>query len=217
MGILNSWTDMTPCNMHLRDLAEHVKAGVRAAGGTPIEFNTIAVSDGICMGTEGMRASLVSREVIADSAELAAFAHDMKAVVALCGCDKTIPGLVMAVARLNLPSVVLYGGSIMPGKHRGQDVTVQDVFEAVGRHAKGQMSRDELDELTDNACPGAGACGGQFTANTMASTLTVMGLSPMGFNDVPATHPESLGGVRHRTRGHESSGQRPTPPRSSDP
>ena len=190
VGVLNSWTDMTPCNMHLRDLAEHVKAGIRAAGGTPVEFNTIAVSDGICMGTDGMRASLVSREVIADSAELAAFAHDMKAVVALCGCDKTIPGLVMAVARLNLPSVVLYGGSIMPGRYRGRDVTVQDVFEAVGSHARGQMSTEDLDELADKACPGAGACGGQFTANTMASTLTVMGLSPAGFNDVPATSPE---------------------------
>jgi len=189
VGILNSWTDVTPCNMHLRQLAEHVKAGVRAAGGTPIEFNTIAVSDGVCMGTDGMRASLVSREVIADSAELAAFAHDMKAVVALCGCDKTIPGMIMAVARLNLPSVILYGGSIMPGTHRGKSVTVQDVFEAVGAHARGHMSTEELDELADNACPGAGACGGQFTANTMASTLTAMGLSPVGFNDVPATDP----------------------------
>ena len=189
VGFLNSWTDVTPCNMHLRDLAEHVKAGVRAAGGTPIEFNTIAVSDGICMGTPGMRASLVSREVIADSAELAAFAHDMKAVVALCGCDKTIPGMTMALARLDLPSVILYGGSIMPGKYKGRDVTVQDVFEAVGAHASGKMTTSELDALTDVACPGAGACGGQFTANTMASTLTAMGLSPVGFNDVPATDP----------------------------
>jgi len=190
VGVLNSWTDVTPCNMHLRDLAAHVKAGIRAAGGTPVEFNTIAVSDGICMGTEGMRASLVSREVIADSAELAAFAHDVQAVVALCGCDKTIPGMTMAVARLNLPSVVLYGGSIMPGKYKGRDVTVQDVFEAVGAHARGTMSTADLDELADNACPGAGACGGQFTANTMASTLTVMGLSPAGYNDVPATDPK---------------------------
>jgi dihydroxy-acid dehydratase len=190
VGVLNSWTDVTPCNMHLRDLAAHVKAGIRAAGGTPVEFNTIAVSDGICMGTDGMRASLVSREVIADSAELVAFAHDVKAVVALCGCDKTIPGMTMAVARLNLPSVILYGGSIMPGKYTGRDVTIQDVFEAVGAHARGTMSTAELDDLADKACPGAGACGGQFTANTMASTLTVMGLSPAGFNDVPATDPE---------------------------
>jgi len=190
VAVVNTWTEVTPCNMHLRTLGEKVKAGIRAAGGVPVEFNTIAVSDGICMGTPGMRASLVSREVIADSAELAVFAHDFDGVVALCGCDKTIPGTAMAVLRLNLPSVVLYGGSIMPGRHRGRDVTVQDVFEAVGAHAAGEMSHDELVTLEKNACPGAGACGGQFTANTMATALTFMGLSPMGANDVPAVDPK---------------------------
>jgi dihydroxy-acid dehydratase len=190
VAVVNSWTEATPCNIHLREAGERVKEGIREVGGTPIEFNTIAVSDGITMGTEGMRASLVSREVIADSAELAVFAHGFDAVVALCGCDKTIPAMAMALARLDLPSVILYGGTIMPGEHRGKAVTVQEVFEAVGAHASGKMDLAELKELEDNACPGPGACGGQFTANTMATVLTVMGLSPMGLNDLPAVHGE---------------------------
>ena len=186
VAVVHTWTDASPCNLNLRILAEQVKAGVRAAGGTPFEFNTVSVSDGICMGTDGMRTSLVSREVIADSLELAVYAHGFDAVVALCGCDKTIPGTAMAVARLNLPAVILYGGSIHPGRWRGRDVTVQDVFEAVGAHAAGSMSTAELKSLEDAACPGAGACGGQFTANTMSCVLTALGLSPVGLNDVPA-------------------------------
>jgi dihydroxy-acid dehydratase len=158
VGVVNSWSEITPCNMHLRELGESVKAGIRAAGGTPIEFNTIVVSDGITMGTKGMRGSLISREVIADSAELAIDSHSLDAVVALCGCDKSIPGMVMALARLDLPSSVLYGGSILPGKHKGKDVTIQDVFEAVGAHAAGKMTDTELAELEDSACPGPGAC-----------------------------------------------------------
>lgn len=190
VGVVNSWSEITPCNMHLRELGESVKEGIRAAGGTPIEFNTIVVSDGITMGTKGMRGSLISREVIADSAELAIDSHSLDAVVALCGCDKSIPGMVMALARLDLPCAVLYGGSILPGKYMGKDVTIQDVFEAVGAHAAGKMSDLELAELEDSACPGPGACGGQFTANTMAGTLSVLGLSPMGVNDIPAVHPD---------------------------
>lgn len=190
VAVFNTWAEITPCNVHLRALAEHVKAGIRSAGGTPMEFNSIAVSDGITMGTEGMRASLVSREVIADSVELAVGAHEFDAAVALAGCDKTIPGTLMGLARLDLPSLVLYGGSIVPGRWRDGDVTVQDVFEAVGAVASGQMSTEELGDLERNACPGAGACGGQFTANTMATALTFMGVSPMGANDLPATHPE---------------------------
>ena len=189
VAIANTWTEVTPCNFHLRNLAERVKQGVRAAGGTPIEFDTITVSDGITMGTEGMKASLVSREVIADSIELFVLAHSFDAVVALCGCDKTIPGTVMALARLNLPSLSLYGGSIMAGQFRGRDVTIQDVFEAVGACAAGLMTEGELGELEDRACPGAGACGGQFTANTMATALAFVGISPMGANEIPATDP----------------------------
>ena len=186
VGVANTWIEVMPCNIHLRDLADYVKEGIRAAGGTPIEFNTIAVSDGISMGTEGMKASLVSREVVADSIELVARGHLFDAVVALAGCDKTIPGAAMALARLDLPSLVLYGGSIAPGTFQGRDVTIQDVFEAVGKHASGAMSLDELRELEDSACPGAGACGGQFTANTMATALEYLGLSPMGSAGVPA-------------------------------
>ena len=189
VAIANTWTEVTPCNFHLRTLAERVKQGVRAAGGTPIEFDTITISDGITMGTEGMKASLVSREVIADSIELFVLAHSFDAVVALCGCDKTIPGTVMALARLNLPSLSLYGGSIMAGRFRGRDVTIQDVFEAVGACAAGLMTEGELGELEDRACPGAGACGGQFTANTMATAITFLGISPMGANEIPATDP----------------------------
>ncbi len=180
---------MTPCNFHLRALAEKVKEGIRAAGGTPIECNTIVISDGITMGTEGMKASLVSREVIADSIELFVRAHAFDAVVAICGCDKTIPGTVMALARLNLPSLSLYGGSIMAGRFQGHDVTIQDVFEAAGAFAAGKMTEKEVDDLEDHACPGAGACGGQFTANTMATAITFLGISPMGANEVPAVDP----------------------------
>ncbi|MFO0775797.1 MAG: dihydroxy-acid dehydratase [Nitrospiraceae bacterium] len=186
VGIANTWIEVMPCNYHLRRLSERVKAGVRAAGGTPIEYNTIAVSDGISMGTEGMKASLISREVIADSIELVARGHSFDAVVALSGCDKTIPGTVMALARLNRPSLMLYGGSIMPGTFQGHDVTIQDVFEAVGKHATGKMSDAELKDLEDHACPGPGACGGQFTANTMAIAFEFLGMSPMGRNGVPA-------------------------------
>lgn len=186
VGVANTWIEVMPCNFHLRRLSERVKAGIRAAGGTPIEYNTIAVSDGISMGTEGMRASLISREVIADSIELVARGHLFDAVVALSGCDKTIPGTVMALARLNLPSLMLYGGSIMPGRFQGHDVTIQDVFEAVGKHASGKMTDAELKDLEDHACPGPGACGGQFTANTMAIAFEFLGISPMGRNGVPA-------------------------------
>jgi dihydroxy-acid dehydratase len=186
VGVANTWIEVMPCNFHLRRLSERVKAGIRAAGGTPIEYNTIAVSDGISMGTEGMKASLISREVIADSIELVARGHLFDAVVALSGCDKTIPGTVMALARLNLPSLMLYGGSIMPGQFQGHDVTIQDVFEAVGKHASGKMTDTELKDLEDHACPGPGACGGQFTANTMAIAFEFLGISPMGRNGVPA-------------------------------
>ena len=186
VGIANTWTETRPCNFHLRRLAEKVKEGIRAAGGTPMEFNTVAVSDGITMGTEGMKTSLVSREVIADSIELVARGHLFDAVVALSGCDKTIPGCVMALARLDLPSLMLYGGSIAPGRFRGEDVTIQEVFEAVGRHASGEMSDEDLEELESVASPGAGACGGQFTANTMAMAFELVGISPMGSSMVPA-------------------------------
>ncbi|MSR24315.1 MAG: dihydroxy-acid dehydratase [Nitrospiraceae bacterium] len=186
VGVANTWIEVMPCNYHLRRLSEKVKAGIRAAGGTPIEYNTIAVSDGISMGTEGMKASLISREVIADSIELVARGHLFDAVVALSGCDKTIPGTVMALARLNLPSLMLYGGSIMPGKFQGHDVTIQDVFEAVGKHGAGKMTDAELKDLEDHACPGPGACGGQFTANTMAIAFEFLGISPMGMNGIPA-------------------------------
>ena len=186
IGVANTWIEVMPCNFHLRRLSERVKAGIRAAGGTPIEYNTIAVSDGISMGTEGMKASLMSREVIADSIELVARGHLFDGVVALSGCDKTIPGTVMALARLNVPSLMLYGGSIMPGQFQGHDVTIQDVFEAVGKHASGKMTNAELKDLEDHACPGPGACGGQFTANTMAIAFEFLGMSPMGRNGVPA-------------------------------
>jgi dihydroxy-acid dehydratase len=186
VGIANTWIEAMPCNFHLRGLAEHVKEGVRAAGGTPLEFNTIAISDGITMGTQGMKTSLVSREVIADSIELTARGYQFDAVIALSGCDKTIPGCVMALARLDVPSLMLYGGSILPGRWRGKDVTIQDVFEAIGKHATGEMSDEDLYELEGCASPGAGACGAQFTANTMASAFEVMGISPMGSSMVPA-------------------------------
>ena len=186
VGIANTWIEAMPCNFHLRGLSEHVKEGVRAAGGTPLEFNTIAISDGITMGTQGMKTSLVSREVIADSIELTARGYQFDAVIALSGCDKTIPGCVMALTRLDIPSLMLYGGSILPGRWRGKDVTIQDVFEAIGKHATGEMSDDDLYELEGCASPGAGACGAQFTANTMASAFEVMGISPMGSSMGPA-------------------------------
>jgi dihydroxy-acid dehydratase len=189
VGVANTWTEVMPCNVHLRSLAERVKEGIREAGGTPVEFNTIAVSDGITMGTEGMKASLVSREVIADSIELFAMGHLLDGVVALSGCDKTIPGTVMALARLNVPSLMLYGGAIDPGRFDGRDVTIQDVFEAVGAHAAGRMTDSDLRRLEDVACPGAGACGGQYTANTMATACAFLGISPLGANEVPATDP----------------------------
>ena len=189
VAIANTWSDVTPCNSHLRGIADKVREGIRAAGGTPIECNTIVISDGITMGTEGMKGSLVSREVIADSIELFVRSHAFDAVVAICGCDKTIPATVMALARLNLPSLSLYGGSIMPGHFRGHDVTIQDVFEAPGAFATGKMTEKDVRELENVACPGAGACGGQFTANTMATAITFLGISPMGANEVPAVHP----------------------------
>ena len=189
IAVANTWTDATPCNMHLRDLAVHVKEGIRAAGGTPIEFNTVVVSDGISMGTEGMRASLVSREVIADSIELAVRGAMCDGVIALSGCDKTIPGTMMALARLDMPGLMLYGGSIMPGNFRGKLVTIQDVFEAVGACSAGRITESELRALEDVACPGAGACGGQFTANTMSMAAEMLGISPMGLNDIPAVDP----------------------------
>jgi len=187
VGVASTWIETMPCNFHLRVLAARVKEGIRAAGGTPMEFNTVAISDGITMGTSGMKTSLVSREVIADSIELVGRGHLFDAVVALSGCDKTIPGTVMALARLDVPAVMLYGGSINPGRFQGRDVTIQDVFEAVGRHAAGKMTDEELAELESVASPGAGACGAQFTANTMAMAFEVMGVSPMGSAMVPAT------------------------------
>src|SRR5437867_2035997 len=189
IGLANTWTEIGPCNYHLRDLAAAVKAGIRRAGGTPMEFNTVSISDGITMGTEGMRASLVSREVIADSIELVTRGNGFDGLVCLVGCDKTIPAAVMALARLNIPGLVLYGGSIAPGRYRGRDVTVQDVFEAVGAHAAGTMSEGEVHALESAACPGAGACGGQFTANTMATALDFLGVSSPGLNEVPANSP----------------------------
>ncbi|MDQ6662645.1 MAG: dihydroxy-acid dehydratase, partial [Chloroflexota bacterium] len=185
IGVANTWTETMPCNYHLRRLAARVKEGIRAAGGTPMEFNTIAISDGITMGTEGMKASLVSREIIADSIELVGRGHMFDAVVALVGCDKTLPGAAMALARLNVSSLILYGGSIAPGRFKGKDVTVGDVYEAIGANAAGKMSDADLHDLENVACPGAGACGGQFTANTMAMALEFLGLSPMGTASVP--------------------------------
>jgi dihydroxy-acid dehydratase len=185
IGIANTWIETMPCNYNLRELAVKVKEGVRAAGGTPMEFNTIAISDGVTMGTEGMKASLISREVIADSIELMVRGHMFDGIVALVACDKTIPGAAMALLRLNVPGVVLYGGTIMPGRHNGHDISIMDVFEAVGANARGRMSDEELLDIENHACPGAGACGGQFTANTMATVMELIGLSPMGTAAVP--------------------------------
>src|SRR6202161_4077423 len=189
IGVANTWIETMPCNFHLRRLSAKVKEGIRAAGGTPMEFNTIAISDGETMGTEGMRASLVSRELIADSIELVCRGQMFDAVVCVVGCDKTIPAGAMALARLNIPGLVLYGGTIAPGNFKGKDVTIQDVFEAVGANAAGKITDAELHELENVACPAAGACGGQYTANTMSTVMEMIGLSPMGFNSVPAMDP----------------------------
>jgi dihydroxy-acid dehydratase len=190
IGVANTWIETMPCNFHLRRLSAKVKEGIRAAGGTPMEFNTIAISDGETMGTEGMRASLVSRELIADSIELVCRGQMFDAVVCVVGCDKTIPAAAMALARMNLPGMILYGGTIAPGTYRGKDVTIQDVYEAIGANVAGKMSDTDLKELEDVACPGAGACGGQYTANTMSTVMEMIGLSPMGFNSVPAMDPQ---------------------------
>jgi dihydroxy-acid dehydratase len=188
IGVANTWIEIGPCNYHLRELAVDVKAGIRAAGGTPLEFNTVSISDGITMGTEGMRTSLVSREVIADSIELVTRGTMFDAIVILVGCDKTIPGGIMAAARLNIPALVLYGGSIAPGQFEGHDVTIMDVYEAIGSHARGSMTDARLTALESAACPGAGACGGQFTANTMALVAEFLGIAPMGLSGIPATN-----------------------------
>jgi dihydroxy-acid dehydratase len=196
VAVVHTWSNVSPCNLNLRELAEHVAEGIRAAGGTPVEFNTIAVTDGIAMGTPGMRASLISREVITDSIELAVDGHCLDAMVVLCGCDKTIPAAAMAMARLDIPSVALYGGTISHGTHNNHPITIQQVFEAVGAYGAGKIDDAELTSVERDACPGAGACGGQFTANTMAMVLTTLGLSPMGFNDIPATHPAKVAAAR---------------------
>ena len=186
VGVANTWIEIGPCNFHLRRLAAKIKEGIRAAGGTPLEFNTVSISDGITMGAEGMKASLISREVIADSIELVARGNHFDALVCLAGCDKTNPGVMMALARLNIPGVVLYGGSIAPGHYAGRDLTVADVYEAVGAYTSGKIDEAQLKAIEDAACPGAGACGGQFTANTMSTVMEFLGISPMGFNGVPA-------------------------------
>src|SRR6204780_1505081 len=190
IGIANTWIGTMPCNFNLRALAADVAEGIRQAGGTPMEYNTIAISDGVTMGTEGMKASLVSRDLIADSIELVARGHMFDGIVALVACDKTIPGAAMALLRLNTPGLVLYGGSILPGHHNGRDLTIQDVYEAVGANSAGRMSDDELLAIENAACPGAGACGGQFTANTMATVMEMIGLSPMNTAAVPQVDPK---------------------------
>src|SRR3981189_1474219 len=188
IGVANTWIEIGPCNYHLRELAEHVRDGIRSAGGTPLEFNTVSISDGITMGTEGMRASLISREVIADSIELVTRGNLLDGLIVLVGCDKTIPGGAMALARLNIPGLILYGGSIAPGQYEGHSVTIQDVFEAVGTYGRGEMTEKRLTALESVACPGAGACGGQFTANTMALVCEFLGIAPMGLSSTPASN-----------------------------
>jgi len=200
VGVATTWIETMPCNLNQRVLAKHVKDGIREAGGTPIEFNTISVSDGVSMGTTGMRASLISREVIADSIELVTEGHLLDGLVCLVGCDKTIPAATMALARLDVPGLVFYNGSIAPGRFRGRDVTIQDVFEAVGARAAGRMSDDDVHELEDVACPGAGACGGQFTANTMALVIDFLGISPRGLSGIPATSPSKADAARQAGR-----------------
>ena len=189
VGVAHSWTSTMPFNFNHRDLAAAAEAGVREAGGTPMQFSTIAISDGITMGTDGMRSSLISREVIADSIELVACGHHFDALVCVCSCDKTVPGCAMALARVNRPGVLLYGGTIMPGRFRGRRVAVGEVFEAVGAVSAGRMDPGDLDELERAACPGAGACGGQYTANTMSMVMEAIGLSPLGLNSIPAVDP----------------------------
>jgi dihydroxy-acid dehydratase len=196
IGVANTWIEIGPCNYHLRDLAVHVKEGIRAAGGTPMEFNTVSISDGITMNTEGMKTSLVSREVMTDSIELVTRGNGFDGLIVLVGCDKTIPAGAMALARTNTPGLVLYGGSIAPGQWHGKDVTIQDVFEAVGQYAKGTITLQDLHSLEDNACPGAGACGGQFTANTMAIAVEFLGIAALGSGSVPATHAAKAGVAR---------------------
>jgi len=187
VGVANTWTEIGPCNFHLRRLAHKVKEGIRAAGGTPMEFNTVSISDGITMGAEGMKTSLISREVIADSIELVARGNHLDALVGISACDKTNPGVIMALCRLDIPALALYGGSIAPGNLNGKDLTIQDVFEAVGAYGRGKITAEQLKAVEDSACPGAGACGGQFTANTMSTVMEFLGISPMGMNGVPAT------------------------------
>src|SRR3712207_4219200 len=189
VGVAHTWIETMPCNFNQRRLAERVKEGVRAAGGTPMELNTVSISDGVTMGTEGMKTSLISREVIADSIELVGRGHMFDALVCLVGCDKTIPAGAMALLRLDIPGVVVYGGSIAPGRFHDRDVTIQDVYEAIGAHAVGRMNDRDFKEMEEHACPGAGACGGQYTANTMALALQFIGISPMGSADPPATDP----------------------------
>src|SRR5580704_2137099 len=200
IGIANTWTEIGPCNFHLREIAEAVKEGIREAGGTPMEFNTITISDGITMGTEGMKASLISREVIADSVELVARGNLFDGLIAIAGCDKNMPGIIMALCRLDIPGMMLYGGSIAPGKLNGIDITIQDVFEAIGSHAAGKIDDAGLEAIEAAACPGAGACGGQFTANTMAMACEFLGISPIGLSGVPAFLPEKLDAAREAGR-----------------
>ena len=190
VGVAHCWIGVTPCNFNHRDLARRAMEGIREAGGTPIEFNTITITDGIAMGKEGMKASLVSREVIADSIELVTRGHLFDALLVISGCDKTSPAAAMALLRLNLPGLVLYGGSIMPGEYRGKKITIQDVYEAIGAYNAGRISRDELHGIESYSCPGVGACGGQFTANTMSTAFEMLGISPMGLNGIPAVHPQ---------------------------
>ncbi len=190
IGVANTWIEIGPCNFHLRRLAAKIKEGIRAAGGTPMEFNTVSISDGITMGVEGMKASLISREVIADSIELVARGNHFDGMVCISGCDKTNPGVLMAMARVDIPALALYGGSIHPGHYQGKSLTVQDTFEAVGAYSAGRLSEEDYMGVENNACPGAGACGGQFTANTMSTVMEFLGLSPIGFNSVPAVDPE---------------------------
>jgi dihydroxy-acid dehydratase len=187
VGVANTWTEIGPCNFHLRRIAHKVKEGIRAAGGTPMEFNTVSISDGITMGAEGMKTSLISREIIADSIELVARGNHLDAIVGISACDKTNPGVIMALCRLDIPALALYGGSIAPGNLNGKDLTIQDVFEAVGAYGRGKITAEQLKAVEDAACPGAGACGGQFTANTMSTVMEFLGISPMGMNGVPAT------------------------------
>jgi dihydroxy-acid dehydratase len=197
IGIANTWIGTMPCNYNLRELAVDVARGIREAGGTPMEFNTIAISDGITMGTEGMKTSLISREVIADSIELVARGHMFDGIVALVACDKTIPGAAMALLRLNVPGAILYGGTILPGRYKGRDIVIQDVFEAVGANASGRMSDEELLAIENAACPGAGACGGQYTANTMSTVMEIIGLSPRDVNSIPQVDDRKHDAARH--------------------